>query len=47
MHDKPNIIISTVLNKHTNKEITQHKIITIINKHGYIKYNNLTNSKRN
>jgi hypothetical protein len=47
MQDKLNIIISTVLTKHANKEITQHKIIIILNKHEYIKYNNLTNSKGN
>jgi hypothetical protein len=50
IHNKPNIIISMVLNKHANKSntpIIQHKIMSALSKHKYIKYNNLTNSKDN
>jgi hypothetical protein len=36
-----------ILSKHANKAITQHKIISILSKHEYIKYNNLTNNKGN
>jgi hypothetical protein len=36
-----------VLSKHANKPTSQHKIISVLIKHEYIKYNNLTNSKGN